>query len=176
MKSIFLIIFNTKRTLEYLDNQDEVNLNIKSIFLFFFYGMIVFFLKIDVNTILINPYLDFVLIVFVFIFFGVLFSLILHKINMWLSGNGSYADIQSVISHTSVPITISLIIVFFSKRFFFKDLDFNWNMIFYIGWLIAMKIIIQGFFKYNNSSYIKTIINLIPLILFYIGLLLIRLN
>ncbi|WP_109851130.1 hypothetical protein [Aquimarina sp. AU58] len=120
MKSVFLILLNTKRTLEYLDDQDEIDLNIKSIFLFFYYGMVVYFLNLDIETVLINPFWDMTFVSSLFVFFGVLMSLGLHKINMWLKGNGSYADIQAVISHASIPITLSLSIIFFSKRIFLR--------------------------------------------------------
>lgn len=169
MKSVFLILFKTRHTLTYLENQDAITLNIKSIFLLFYYGMVTFFLNVDTKTTLINPFFDMVFVVSLFIFFGVLKSLGLHKINTWLNGNGSYANIQAIISHTSIPITLSLSIIFFAKKFFLKDFDFDWKIIYYLSWIFAIKILIQGFLKYNNSNYSRMILNISPLILFYIG-------
>lgn len=174
MKSVFLIIFNTKHTLEYLDSQDEIDLNIKSMFLFFYYGMVVYFLNVEIETTLIDPFWDMIFVTSLFVFLGILKSLGLHKMNMWLKGNGSYADIQAIISHASIPIIISLSMIFFSKRIFFKDLSFDWRILYYLSWILTIKILIQGFLKYNNSNYRKTILNISPLLLFYVGLLILK--
>lgn len=169
MKSVFLILFSTKRGLDYLDKQDELDLNIKSIFLLLFYGMTVFFLIIDLKMVLINPFLDLMFIISIFIFLGLLMSLILHRINMWLIGSGSFSDVFAIISHASVPFILCFISVFFLKKILFLNPPFNLVVFYYLSWIISAKILIQGFLKYNNLDLTKMIINLSPVILLYIG-------
>ncbi len=146
-----------------------MELNLKSIFLFFFYGMTVYFINVYLSNSFTNNFLDFLVATMMLLFLGTLFSLILHKINIWLKGTASFADTFSILSHATIPITISLMVIFFSKYMFLKEIYFNWSIIFYIGLTIGFKILIQGFLKYNHSEYSRTVINISPIILLYLG-------
>ncbi|WP_299186090.1 hypothetical protein [uncultured Aquimarina sp.] len=168
MKSVYTILYDTKNTLDFLDDQDEIELNIKSMFLFIFYGQIVYFKNINIDGETIHPVIDMLFTIAFILFLGTLFSLVLHKINSWLGGTASYSDVFSIISHATIPITISLIIIFFFKFLLFSEVYFNWKIIFYIGVVVGFKILIQGFLRYNSSKYLKMLLNISPIVLFYV--------
>ncbi|MFD2563682.1 hypothetical protein [Aquimarina rubra] len=167
MKSVFRILFQTRSTLEYLDNQTSLELNIKSIFLLLFYGQIIYFKNFSLDDEIVRPLLHMLFVICFVLFIATIFSLILHKINGWLRGTATYSDVFAILSHATVPITISLVVLFFVKYLLFPQLYFNSRVFFYIGLALGFKILIQGFLKYNDSKFFKMILNISPLLLFY---------
>ncbi|WP_299715259.1 YIP1 family protein [uncultured Tenacibaculum sp.] len=177
MKSIILILFNTKKGLELLDNEFEDHLNRKSNIIFGVYAIIIFLFSFDLTA---KTKIEFVFLILQLILtigfsilVGTFFSYLLFKIGERLNGKATYIEIFSLFAYSFIPIIIGLtcIGVLKNTEFFIHEYNNSYlrNSLLCISWLLSIDILFQGFIKFNKYSILNAVINIAPLLILQIG-------
>ena len=96
MKSILLTLVQTKRGLEFLDNEFEDDLRRKSAVIFGCYAAVLFFFDFEERTgayAFVITFFELTLHVFLSILVGMFCAYILFKIGQWLGGKANYLSL-----------------------------------------------------------------------------------
>ena len=106
-------------------------------------------------------------------------SFLYYKLGKWLGGKATSTEIFSVVSYSYIPIIIGLSIIFLLKKTTFLSTEINntysRNTVQYISWFLSLKILGMGMVKFNKYGLKKGIVNILPIIIFYVAILLLYL-
>ncbi|MGY6647327.1 YIP1 family protein [Wenyingzhuangia sp. IMCC45574] len=171
MISYLIAPFSPKKAFEIIENSYEDESYRKNLFVFGFYGFFSFLTKND-----------FTFNVFNFQFFWELFlnisssiiaynlmSLLIYWIGKKLKGKADHTDIISVFAHQLAPSILFLVLVYLLKNKIYLEKEWNTvylrNFILYVCLFVNFNILLKGIKRFNNFSYLKSVIAIIPFVL-----------
>ncbi|CAM1350824.1 YIP1 family protein [Tenacibaculum halocynthiae] len=178
MRMIFYLMFKTSKGLDILDDKYEDDLYRETLTIFSFFSIVRFLLNFHEEnakySFFYNLYL-LVLAILISVFFGIIFSLITHKVGKLLKGKASYIEICSLYAYALIPIIIGDSFKFVLRGMHTSQMvDFDsfrllsfWNAIVFS--LLSLKILVLGLKKFNQYSYLKSAINSAILVLPVLG-------
>ncbi|SEC49539.1 Yip1 domain-containing protein [Tenacibaculum sp. MAR_2009_124] len=177
MKTIFYLLFNSQKALELLDEQYEDDLYRKSIVIFGLTGFVSFISGFDLleESKFLIVLLFLVLTICVYVIFGMAYAFVLHRIGKLLKGKASFIEVCSLYAYSLFPLIFLFVMIVLINNWhhFSIDTELANNQIykrglFMITSIISIKILIKGLIKFNGYSIFKSILNLLPTIVFTI--------
>lgn len=182
MKSIALILLSQKKAFENIGSEFTDELHKKSIYIFGVYGLTIFFSHFSLEENQKGFYLNLlnlVLIITISIISFVIISYLIFWISKKLNGIAEDMEIESIISHSLIPIILSLLIILFLKESPLVESTWNTpylrNGLIWLSWFFSIFILIQGTKWFNEFSYMKCLLAISPIIICDLVLLLIYL-
>ena len=186
MITIFSILFKTKDTLDYLDNQgtDELDTNCRLIFLFLgafsgfasFYGDLDHFRKFfGENEVVFFWVLSTLLGAGLTDLIGrYLLTYILYGLGKLLQGVGSVIDIRLVAAYSLIPRFFELPIFLYFKLFgningYYGFEYWSINIFHFLISIWSFKILMQGIMRFNKLGHGKALLNISPILIVMIA-------
>ncbi|WP_435260829.1 YIP1 family protein [Tenacibaculum sp. nBUS_03] len=168
MRMLYYLMFKTSKGLSLLDDKYEDDLYRETLVIFSFFSFVRFLLNFDEENATYSFFHNLfllVLAVLLSVFFGIIFSLIIHKAGKLLKGKASYIEICSLYAYALVPVIIGDSFKFTLRAMHtsqmvgfdvFRLLNFISTIIFS---LLSLKILFLGLKKFNQYSYIRSTFN-----------------
>ena len=183
MKPFIKILYKTKDTFNYLDNQyaDELDLNCNAIFIIVgaISGFESFFLEFEHFRNQLNIGIIILLWILVVVFgagFSVLvgrylMTYLLYGIGRLMKGAAEVIDIRVVFAYSLIPVFFRLPIDIYlglSHKLSNASVTDHWiiNSIYIVIGIWALKILIQGIIRFNKFGLVKALINISPFLIF----------
>lgn len=166
MINTILILFNTPKALNQLDQEFETALWRKSCFILSVYGLLsllVNFSPSEDSALILREASIFSILLTVLI--GLATAFILLKLGHHLGGKAQFIDLLAVVAHSIIPKFIGLIVIYFLGAVSIIHFPFWANVIFYLSLFMTYKILFQGVKRFHGFSTPKTIVTLSPLFL-----------
>lgn len=168
MRMLYYLMFKTSKGLSLLDDKYEDDLYRETLVIFSFFSFVRFLLNFHEENAKYSFFHNLfllVLAVLTSVFFGIIFSLIIHKAGKLLKGKASYIEICSLYAYALVPVIIGDSLKFALRAMYtsqivgfdiFRFLNFGNTIVFS---LISLKILFFGLKKFNQYSYLRSTIN-----------------
>ena len=181
------ILFKTKKTLDYLDGQYADKLNIRMNLIFAFFGAFALNIEPDLRPGESLEYLNglsFITLMTISILFGMVFGVLVYRffitfilfgLSRLLKGTGELIDLRVVLAYSLIPLIIREIMTVAYKIAdkhiieIPRIIDWSYDFAQIFLWILMIKILVQGFIKFNDYGLIKGLINVSPIVLYGLG-------
>lgn len=175
------ILFQTRKTFDYLDDQFEDDLETNCTFIFGLLGAIGglnSFFKERAHFIDFSDSRFLILFLIAAIAFGAVFGVLIGKylqtyvlfgVGRLLKGSAEVIDIRVVAAYSLIPGILRLPVIIYlgttdnaslSSEFFLII-----NILTYIIWIWTLKIMLQGIMRFNKFGILKALINISPILI-----------